>query len=396
MTPLTDPDAASRAAARIREAPSETAVPLDAIGGRRLAEAVVAPADRPAHDYATMDGFAVAAADTFPVCVRDRSLGPAADPFDHESGTATPIATGAPLPHGADAVVPREDARLTDGRLDDPGVEAGTHVVQRGSYCTAGETLFDAGTTLSPRDAALLRDIGRERVTVERPLSVGVVATGDEVATGVQPDRDSETVAGLLRRWGHDATLADPIPDDPSALGDRLTALASEHDVLVTSGGTSVGQRDHTVGALADLGTAVWRGVALRPGRPAACYRLDDAVAFALPGKPVAAYVATVTLLAPFFRGERTLSHRAATVDRDLSLPDAPLTYAIPVAVDGDTVSPVGTPGSGCELYDGRFRPGRVAACPRTLRGDGLLFRSAPLVAGERVEWIPFSTLEAP
>lgn len=392
--------AAAAAAARLgRSAGSgTTTVTLDAIDGRRLASAVVATDPHPTHDYATMDGFAIATDESFPVAVRDRTLGPDDAPVDHEPGTTTRIATGAPLPRGADAVLPREDARVDGDRLRSPSLDAWTHVVRRGSYCAAGETVVEAETVLSPRDAAVLRDLGRDRVAVRDPLAVAVVATGDEVDAGVQPDRDSEMVAGLCRRWGHDATLAGTVPDDPSALRERLTELADAHDVLVTSGGTSVGRLDHTVGVLADLGTVVWRGVALRPGRPAACLRLDDhdAVAFALPGKPVAAYVATVSLLAPFFRGERTHPWREATAGRDLALPDADLEYAVPVAVDDGTATPVGGPGSGVDLYDDRYRPGRVSSCPRVLRADGLAFRTAPLVAGERVAWLPFPTLESP
>ncbi|WP_251342765.1 molybdopterin molybdotransferase MoeA [Haloplanus halophilus] len=400
MSSLRDPAEAATAAARLGEAVAgeTTTVAADAVGGLRLVEAVVAADPRPAHDYATMDGFAVAAGDPLPLSIRDRTLAPDDDPVDHAAGTATRIATGAPLPRGADAVVPREDARVDGERLRGPSLEAWTNVVRRGSYCSAGETLVESGTVLSPRDAAILRDLGRDRVTVREPLSAAVVATGDEVDAGAQPDRDSATIAGLCRRWGHDATLAGTAPDDSTALRRRLRAAAETHDVLVTSGGTSVGRLDHTVGVLADLGAVVWRGVALRPGRPAACIRLGghDAVAFALPGKPVAAYVAAVTLLAPFFRGARALPWREATVDRDLALPEAPLEYAIPVAVADGTATPVGTPGTGADLYDGRYRPGRVASCPRVLRADGLAFRTAPLVAGDAVEWTPFPALETP
>ena len=394
---LRDRTAAATAAARLRDvvAAETTTVALDAIGGRRLASPVVAADPHPAHDYATMDGFAVATGDPFPVSIRDRTLGPDDTPTDHDSGTAIRIATGAPLPRGADAVVPREDARVDGDRLRDPSLDPWTHVVRRGSYCAAGETVVEG--VLSPRDAALLRDLGRERVPVHQPFAVAVLATGDEVAAGVQPDRDSEMIAGLCRRWGHDATVAGTVPDDPATIRERLTELADAHDVVVTSGGTSVGRLDHTVGVLADLGTVVWRGVALRPGRPTACLHLDgEAVAFALPGKPVAAYVAAVALLAPFFRGERTHPWREATAARDLALPEADLEHAIPVAVDGGTATPVGGPGSDIDLYDDRYRPGRVSSCPRVLRADGLAFRTSPLVEGERIEWTPFPTLEAP
>ena len=398
MVALRDRAAAVAAATRLRGTvePGTTTVALDSVGGRRLARPVVAREARPAHDYATMDGFAVHTADTAPLTIRDRALGPDDAPVDHEAGTATRVATGAPLPRGADAVVPREDARVDDGTLRDPALDPWSHVVRRGSYCDADETILDRGTVLSPRDAAICRDLGREHVEVEARLSVAVLATGDEVAAGVQPDRDSEMVAGLVRRWGHDATLAGTVPDDPTALRDRLSTLADAHDVLVTSGGTSVGARDHTVGTLVDPGTVEWQGVALRPGRPAACVRLADAVAFALPGNPVAAYVAAVSLLAPFFRGDRALPWHEATAGRDLALPDAALEYAIPVTVDGDTATPLGASGSGIDLYDERYRPGRVAACPHVLRADGLAYRTSPLVAGERIAWTPFPTLEAP
>ncbi|WP_157688548.1 molybdopterin molybdotransferase MoeA [Haloplanus rallus] len=372
-------------------------VPLDAIDGRRLAEPVVASAPLPAHDYATMDGFAVATGDGLPLSIRGRDIGPDDDQSGHEPGTATPIATGAPLPRGADAVVPEEDARVVDGTLRGPRAGAGSHVIGRGSHVGAGETVLARGTVLSARNAALLRDLGRERVVVERPLSVGVVATGDEVAADVQPDRDSEAVAGLVRRWGHEATIERPIPDDPAVLRERLAALAADHDVLVTSGGTSVGSGDHTVDALADLGTVVQRGIALRPGRPVACVRLDeyDAVGVALPGKPVAAYVATVAVVAPLVGGERSHVWRTATAACDLALPEAPIEYALPVVVEDGTAIPVGSPASDVSLYDDRYRPGRVAACPRVLGADGIVFRTEPLAAGERLRWTPFAALEA-
>jgi molybdopterin molybdotransferase len=374
-----------------------TSVALDAVDGRRLAESVVASAPRPVHDYATMDGFAVAAADDGPLSIRERRVTPDDEPIEHDPGTATPVTTGAPLPRGADAVVPREDARVDGGVFRGPRPEAWSHVLRRGSHYDAGETVVDRDAVLSARDAAVLRDVGRERVVVEERLSVGVVATGDEVAAGVQPDRDSDAVAGLVRRWGGAATVEPPLPDDPAVLREELAGLAADHDVLVTSGGTSVGSADHTVGALADLGTVVQRGMALRPGRPVACVRLDghDAVGVALPGKPVAAYVAALTVVAPLLGADRALPWRTATAAVDVALPDARLEYAIPVTVDDGTATPVGSPASAVSLYGERYRPGRVAACPRVLRADGLAFRTDPVAAGERLRWTPFPALEA-
>ncbi|MFB6107736.1 MAG: molybdopterin molybdotransferase MoeA [Haloplanus sp.] len=373
-----------------------TSVPLDALAGRTLAADVVAEDPRPRHNYATMDGFAVDAGDDAPRSVRDAALTPDDDPVDHVPGTATPVATGAPLPRGANAVIPREDAVRDGQTVDSSPLDAWTNVVRRGSTCAAGERLFEAGTVLAPRDAALLRDVGRSSVPVATRFSVGVLATGDEVDAGTQPDRDSEALAGLVRRWSHEPTVEGTVPDDRTAVADRLREVASDHDVVLTSGGTSVGHGDVTVDALTSLGTLVWQGVALRPGRPVACVRLDDfdAVAFALPGKPVAAHTAAVAVLAPFFRGREATATRPATMADSLTLPDAPVEYAVPVALDDGVATPFGAPASPVHLYDGRYRPGRVAACPRVLRADGLVVAPSSLDAGERVDVVPYPELE--
>ncbi|MFB6304116.1 MAG: molybdopterin molybdotransferase MoeA, partial [Haloferacaceae archaeon] len=225
-------------------------------GGRTLAEPVVADADAPPRDFATMDGFALAAGDGYPLTVVG-SVYPEDDPPSLAPGEAVRIATGAPLPERADAVLRREDAETTEEggveRLRGPPLDPGTYVHERGTNVAAGETLFEAGEVLAPRDALLLGDLGRETVPVlERP-SVGLLATGTEIHEGRRRDLDSPMLANLLRSWGGRPTHEGSVPDDFERTRDRVAALADAHDVVVTTGGTSVGDKDQAVRALRDL-----------------------------------------------------------------------------------------------------------------------------------------------
>src|SRR5699024_4609789 len=158
----------------------------DRIAGRTLATAVRAPRDVPSTDYATMDGYALAAEDAGPRTIVG-TVAPEDDPPAIEASETVEIATGAPLPSRADAVLPREDATPIEAGLADPNLVSGTNVNRQGITASAGEQLFAAGDRLAPRHAALLSDIGVESVMVRRPWSVAIVATGTEIVEGRQP-----------------------------------------------------------------------------------------------------------------------------------------------------------------------------------------------------------------
>jgi len=381
-------------ALRAALSPGAERVGTDAIAGRVLAEPVDAPEARPPTDRATMDGFAVPAGAEEPLEVVGE-VAPEDDPAPVGAGQAVRIATGAPLPEGTDAVLKREDADADGDRLLGPPADPGQHVYRRGTNVAAAERLFDAGERLAPRDAALLADLGIESVTVHGRLSVATLATGTEIHEGRQPDRDTAMALGLARAWGHDATDGGTVPDDYDRVCGRVAALAADHDVLLTSGGTSVGRADHVTRALAELGEVVCPGVAVRPGRPATLARLPDCTVLALPGKPVAAHTAAVVLGRPLLTGETAHPTRPATMAVDLTVPERPgMEYAVPVLLSEGRATPMGHRDSPLALYGERFRPGRLASATRATRADGLVFTSAALAAGDDVSVVPYEVLE--
>jgi len=394
---------------------------LDRVAGRVLAESVVAAADRPSRSEATMDGFAVAAGDDGLRPLADGRTEPGSEPPALEPGTARRVTTGAPLPGGADAVVPVEAATVTDGRVRVEGaVPAGQHVLARGSVVEAGETVLDAGRRLAPRDAAVLRDLGHDEVTVRERLSAAVLATGTEIHEGREPDRDSETLANLLRSWGARATLAGSVPDDPGRVGERVADLAADHDAVVTTGGTGASAIDETGGVLADRAAVRVAGVALRPGSGTTVAWLAETgtVLVALPGPPGAAFASATLLARPLFVGARARATVTATVACDLAVPDRAVRFVVPVefapagsggapAVGGERVDafvtgagdppsvvPFGHPDSSVRLYGERYRPHRVASCARLSAADGFLVADADLAAGQSVAVVPYEVVE--
>jgi molybdopterin molybdotransferase len=152
-------------------------VGVDSLAGRVLAEPIVAECDLPAHDQATIDGYAVDATRDYPFSVRSDEVFPEDKPPSLAAGEAVEVATGASLPSEANAVIKREDATVEDGCLDGPNIDPGTYTYARASNASAGETLFEAGERLAAKDAILLGDLGYDTVTVAEPFSTGILAT---------------------------------------------------------------------------------------------------------------------------------------------------------------------------------------------------------------------------
>jgi molybdopterin molybdotransferase len=376
-------------------------VELDEISGRVLAEPVVAERDQPPESHATMDGYAFDATADYPYDVVDREVFPEDDPGELDESEAVRIATGAPLPRGANAVLKVEEATVTEGELSGTDLDSGTYVYERGSNVAAGETLFEAGERLSPKDAILLRDLGVEAVDVRERFSVGVLATGTEIHEGRIDDLDSPMLAGLARSWGHEATYDGTVPDDYETVRDRIAALASEHDVVLTTGGTSVGKKDYVIRALGELGEIEFHRVAVRPGKPIAAVRLPeyDATAFAIPGKPVGAHTITALVARPFFTGRTDLPTTPATFTHDVALGPEGFEYAIPVTLaDGDRETPDATPlgieGSALSVYADTFDPSVLSSSTRATCADGFVLTESALDAGDTVRVVPYPAVE--
>jgi molybdopterin molybdotransferase len=372
------------------------AVPIERIDGRTLAEAVVADHDRPPHSHATMDGFAFDATDDYPLTLVDREVFPEDDPGTIGAGEAVRIATGAPLPEGANAVLKREESVVENDHLDGADLDPGTYTYEQGSNLRAGETLFEPGERLSPKDAILLGDLGHDEIPAYERFSVGLLATGTEIHEGRHTDLDSPMLGGLVESWGHTPTSEGTVPDDFDRVRDRIDELAAAHDVVVTTGGTSVGHKDHVITALSDLGDVRFHRVAIRPGKPIAVAWLPDhdAAAVAIPGKPIGAHTIAILVARPLFAGESRLATVEAALSRDVGIGPAGFEYAVPVTFDDGQAMPLGHEDSALSVYSETFDPSVLSSSTRASRADGFFLTEGDREAGETVAVVPYPVLE--
>ena len=269
--------------------------------GRVLAEDVCAEVAVPGFDRAAMDGYAVRAEESFgavpysPLELRIVGESLPARPFAERmsAGQAVRIMTGAPVPAGADAVLPFELAREEAGVVYiSEAISPGRHVGRRGEDVEAGRTVLTAGRVLRPQDLGLLASLGVATVGVISRPRVDILITGDELLpVGSRPegfrivDSNSIMLAALVQRDGGAPRIAPLLPDRRELLHDAM--CASRADVLLISGGSSVGQEDHAPALLAELGELAIHGVALRPASPTGVGFLGDRPVFLLPGNPV-------------------------------------------------------------------------------------------------------------
>ena len=297
-------------------------VALEDAAGRRLADDFTAPADLPGFDRATVDGYAVRARDVFGAqeanpalveCVGDCPMGSAPSIVLHEGQTAR-ILTGGMLPEGADCAVMVEYSRPTGSNMVEltRSQAPGDNVILRDDDAAAGTPLLAAGRRLRPQDIGLLAAFGLPEVAVRRSPRVGVVSTGDEVVPiedtpppGKIRDVNAHSLAALCREAGAQTLRAGLVRDDAGELAAKLAALAVEHDVIVVSGGSSAGMRDHTVEVFAALpdGEVLTHGVALSPGKPFILARATIAgrtvCLMGLPGHTVSALICARVFLLP-------------------------------------------------------------------------------------------------
>jgi molybdopterin molybdotransferase len=277
--------------------------------GRVLARDIVSAINVPAHDNSAMDGYALHGSDLLvdaPTALDVVGTGLAGGTFAGEvlAGQCLRIMTGAVLPPGLDTVVPQEFAQASDGKLSIPPgvVRPGDNRRLAGEDLAAGEAALRAGRVLRPADIGLLASLGQAEVPVLRRLRVAFFSTGDELrsigeplAAGCVYDSNRYTLWAMLQRLGVDILDMGVIPDDPAALEATFRHAAENADAVITSGGVSVGEADHTKQVMARLGDVLFWRIAMRPGRPMAIGRIESggrsAILFGLPGNPVAVMV---------------------------------------------------------------------------------------------------------
>ena len=281
----------------------ETLPIRDALG-RILYRDIVAPFDVPAHTNSAMDGYAFRIADLAPDSETPLTIIGTAFAGNAFSGIvgerqAVRVMTGAVLPHGADTVVAQEDARAGgDALLVPAGQTVGQHVRLAGEDLERGKPALFAGKRLGPAEIGLLASLGIGEVTVRRRLRVAFFSTGDEVAPISRPlapgeiyDSNRYTLFCMLTQLGVELIDQGIVGDDPTALEQALSEAAAQADVIITSGGVSVGDADYVRDITSRLGDVKFWKLEVKPGRPMAFGRIGDAWLFGLPGNPVAVMV---------------------------------------------------------------------------------------------------------
>jgi molybdenum cofactor synthesis domain-containing protein len=286
--------------------PEVESVPLSDSLGRILAEDIIADTDLPPFDRAQMDGYAVRAADVTNTPARLRIVGESAAGSgwhqEMKAGEAVRIMTGAPVPAGADAVQQVELTREIEGAelveiLE--RVDIGRSIVRCASEITAGETVLRAGEDINAAMIATLASFGYAEVKVGRRPRVAVMATGSElVDVDQKPGRDqirdsnNYTIAAYAVLAGATVERLPLAVDDTEELKKQIAEAAAQSDLLITSGGVSMGVYDFTKAALKELGSEIYfERVSLRPGKPTVFARLGKTLVFGLPGNPVSVAV---------------------------------------------------------------------------------------------------------
>jgi molybdopterin molybdotransferase len=230
------------------------------------------------------------------------------------SGTAARIFTGAVMPEGHDTVVMQEDVvpATVDGRallVVPAGLKRGANVRKAGEDVAGGATLLEAGAVLRPQDLAALASIGLGEIDCFARLKVAIVSSGDEVvrtgaplARGQVYDANTAMLGALIASAGATPTDLGVWPDDAAVVRQRLAEAARAYDVIVTSGGASMGEEDHLVAALDALGKRHMWQLAIKPGRPMSFGQIGDSVVLGLPGNPVAVFVCFLLYVWPLLR----------------------------------------------------------------------------------------------
>ena len=311
-------------------------VALSLASGRILAEDIIADTDLPPFDRAQMDGYAVRATDVAMTPARLRIVGESAAGAgwhqEMKAGEAVRIMTGAPVPVGADAVQQVELTNESDSEVEilQP-VEPGRSIVRRASEIKSGETVLHAGEQINAAMIATLASFGYAKVKVGKRPRVAVMATGSELVDIDQtPARDqirdsnNYTIEAYAAQANAIVERLPLVGDETDTLKQRIHEAAERSDVLITSGGVSMGVYDFTKAALKDLGAEIFfERVALRPGKPTVFARLGKTLVFGLPGNPVSVAVtfnlfARTALRAMQGGSEAMLAHQHAVLTRDV------------------------------------------------------------------------------
>jgi len=386
------------ASASAEPLPETETLKLEAALGRVLARPVRSAYDVPPWDNSAMDGYALhtddmemATAQGLPVSQRI-TAGMAPEPLAR--GTCARIFTGAPVPAGANSVEMQENVHIDDQGLAHfaKALNPGQNIRPQGQDIRAGHILLEPGLRLKPQDLGIIASVGLDTVEVTRALRVAVLSTGDELVEPGQPlgpgqifNSNRFTLIGCLQRLGHQVIDAGILADEPEATRTRLQTLAGRADVIITSGGVSVGEADYLGQTLREHGELDMWKLAIKPGKPFTLARFAGTPVLGLPGNPAAVLVTFLLLVRPYLL-RRLGVHEVEPVKLEV-----PAGFEWPRA------------GNREEYLRARLEQGRVMLTGNQSSGvlstaslaNGLACIQAgkPLAEGDRVLFLPFAGL---
>lgn len=412
---LTTAQALEHLLSAAREVEGSEVLPTLAAHRRVLSQPLYSTLDVPPMAISAMDGYAVRRADlaalasdspassslSLPISQRIPAGAPA-QPL--AAGTVARIFTGATIPPGADAVVMQERVTLDgEGRaVFDVQPEAGAWITLQGADIARGSEVLSAGRRLDPQALGLAASIGCATLTVRRRVKVAVLFTGDELTLPGEPlkpggiyNSNRYTLRALLENLGCEVSDFGIVPDRFEATRDTLAAAAREHDLVLTSGGVSVGEEDHVKPAVGALGRLDLWQIALKPGKPLAFGQIDrdgqgvslrPAYFIGLPGNPVSTFVTFLLMVRPFLlrlQGLTDVAPRVYPMRADFSQVKADKRNEFLRARINDQ--------GGLDLFPNQSS----AVLTSTVWGDGLIDNPPghAIVAGEMVRFMPFSEL---
>ncbi len=384
--------------------PETEEVELKQALGRVLAEAQTSPVFVPPADNSAMDGYAVNTKDFTPgentrLPISQRiPAGTMGKPL--AAGTAARIFTGAPVPEDANAIVMQEHTdKDGDCVIVKSTPEAGDHVRRRGEDISSGDEVLTAGLKLRPQELGLAASVGIARLSVYRKLKIAIFSTGDELVTPGQPLKNGQiynsnlyTITGMVQALNCDIVDLGTVPDDMESTKKVLKEAEASADIIITSGGVSVGEEDYVKAAIEELGSLdMWR-VAMKPGKPLAFGRIGNTPFIGLPGNPVSVFVTFCLFARPYILKCQGMEN---------VLPNK-----IPVVADFDWLKP-GPRREFLRAHVEMDNGGNAKASIYPHQGSGVLSsvvwsnglveisNERPIKSGDMVDFIPFSEIFA-
>ena len=351
--------------------------------GRELSKTIFASSISPEFDIAAMDGFAIRCEDKYPLKISGKVY--AGDRITTiKNGEAIAIATGALLPRGADAVLKMEEAEVKKDHLFGKSLKKWENVFRAGSDYRKGEKIFEKNHRIMPQSTALLYSLGIEKVPVYKKIRACVISTGTEIHNGMIKNTSAVLLQGFMKELGCESTFIGTVPDDYDRTKEMLLDAAKDFDVVFTTGGVSVGERDYVADIIAETGKIIFHRVAIRPGKPVAVGLINDTPILSLPGKPTGAFAALEIVVRRYFT-EIPRAARELTINEDVILQETGFDYVLFVKIVQNMANTMGYKSSDMKLFEKEYDTAIISASPRSTIVDGYVLTNKDIKKGELV-----------